>query len=81
MPKWNWHRCGKQQIATWDWEIGKQTKSRGVTSNNFEEPKTLKTFIGNATRIWNKAPRSIKDSKTLVAAIQAIKTQCQILPI
>ena len=30
--------------------------TRGMTNEHLVEPRTLKTFIGDATRIWNKAP-------------------------
>ena len=38
-------------------------ETRGVTDGKLVEPKTLNTFIGNATRLWNKAPVEIKNSK------------------
>ena len=56
-------------------------ESRGVTTGKLMEPKTLNTFIGNATRLWNNAPRSIKDSKSISTAKKAIKSFCLSLPV
>ena len=49
-------------------------ESRGVTVGKLSEPHTLNTFIGNATRLWNKAPYIIKNSKSLSVAKKEIKT-------
>ena len=40
-----------------------------------------KTFIHDATHIWNKAPLSIKQSKTFLSAKKAIKLFVLTLPI
>ena len=39
-------------------ENGRAT--RGVSDGKLQEPATLNTFIGNATRLWNRAPTVIK---------------------
>ena len=53
---------GKFQPASYGREI------RGVTEGKLVEPSTLNTFIGNATRLWNKSPSFIKDSKSISLA-------------
>ena len=55
--------------------------SRGVTTGKLTEPLTLNTFIGNATRLWNKAPLVIKNSKSISVAKKEIKQYCKSLPI
>ena len=55
--------------------------TRGVTDEKLIEPLTLNTFIGNATRIWNKAPCAIKASKSISIAKKEIKKFCVTLPI
>ena len=54
---------------------------RSVTVENFKEPKTLNTFIGDATRLWNKAPNSITNAKSIGIAKKEIKSFCKNLPI
>ena len=54
---------------------------RGVTAGKLIEPTTLNTFVGNATRLWNNAPSSIKESKSISVAEKAIKTFCLSLPV
>ena len=51
--------------------------SRSVTQGNFNEPKTLKTFIGDATRLWNKAPKAIKNLKSIKMAKKEIRVNCE----
>ena len=60
-------------------EDSRQTRS--VTSENLNEPKTLNSFIGYATRLWNKAPQGIKDAKSLLSAKAEIKRYASSLPI
>ena len=45
------------------------------------KPTTLKTFKSDASRLWNSAPREIKESKTLNAAKKAIKIYVKTLPV
>ena len=60
-------------------ENGRST--RGISRGRLAEPATLNTFIGNATRLWNKAPIVIRDSKSISAAKAAIKLFCKTLPV
>ena len=39
------------------------------------------TFMNDAARLWNKAPESIRNAKTMLAAKKAIKTFCKTLPV
>jgi 3-oxoacyl-ACP reductase-like protein len=39
------------------------------------------SFRGDAPKLWNKAPRSIKTAKTLYKAKREIKRYCKTLPI
>ena len=52
-----------------------------MAKENLMEPHTLKTFIGDATRIWNKAPTSIRHAKTIISAKREIKNYRISLPI
>ena len=54
---------------------------RSVTVEKFEEPKTLNTFIGDPTRLWNKAPNIIRNAKSIGIAKKEIKLFCKNLPI
>ena len=47
-------------------------ETRGVTEGKLVEPKTLNTFIGNATRLWSKAPYVIEDSESISTAKKEI---------
>ena len=57
------------------------SQSSGVSDEKLIEPLTLNTFIGNASRIWNKAPSSIKPSNSISIAEKEIKKFCETLPI
>ena len=57
------------------------SQSRGVSDEKLIEPLTLNTFIGNASRIWNKAPSALKASKSISIAKKEIKKFCETLPI
>jgi hypothetical protein len=49
-----------------------------------EKGKTQKlrtTFMGDATRLWNKAPKSITKADTLMKAKREIKIYCKTLPV
>ena len=48
------------------------TQTKGVTKENLIEPMTKATFVGDATRIWNKAPDKIRQAKTLQSAKKEI---------
>ena len=56
-------------------------ETRGVNTGKLIEPKILNTCIGNATRLWNKAPNAIKNSKSISVAKKEIKAFCQTLPV
>ena len=51
--------------------------TRGVSDGKLLEPSSLNTFIGNATRLWNKAPIVIKNSKSISVAKKEIKAFCK----
>ena len=53
--------------------------TRGMSDEKLVEPSTLNTFIGNASRLWNKAPNAIKASISI--AKNEIKKYCETLPI
>ena len=55
--------------------------TRCVANGNLNEPKTLNTFIGDATQLWNKAPAAIRNAKSIGVAKTEIKTYCKNLPI
>ena len=38
-------------------------------------------FIGNAARLWNKAPSNIINAKTISVAKKEIKAYCKTIPI
>ena len=42
--------------------------TRGASHEKLVEPPTLNTFIGNATRLWNKVPESIRNAKSISTA-------------
>ena len=48
---------------------------------NLVEPSTLNNFIGNAARLWNKAPSNIINAKTISVAKKEIKAYCKTIPI
>ena len=55
--------------------------TRSVTSENFIEPKSKLTFIGDATRLWNKAPMTIRQAKSIGIVKKEIKKFVKNLPI
>ena len=55
--------------------------TRGISEGKLSEPATLNTFIGNATRLWNKAPNVIKTAKSISIVKKEIKQYCKTLPI
>ena len=42
---------------------------------------TTQSFVGDASRVWNKAPSKIKEAKTIGSAQNAIKAYCKTIPI
>ena len=55
--------------------------TRGVLHEKLVEPPTLNTFIGNATRLWDKVPNTIRNAKSISAAKKEMKLYCKSLPI
>ena len=59
--------------------------TRAVTSGTLVEQGisnlATSTYINDSARIWNKAPLSIKECKTLMSAKKAIKTFVKTLPV
>ena len=43
--------------------------------------KTMQSFVGDASRVWNKAPTTIMEAKSIRCAKKAIKTFCKSIPI
>ena len=55
--------------------------SRGMTKGLLQENITPKTCIGDAVRLWNKAPETIRSAKSLAIAKKVTKNYCKTLPI
>ena len=59
--------------------------TRGTTSGRAVETgksyKAKSTFVGDATRLWNKAPPRVRNAGTLRIAKREIKLFCKQLPI
>ena len=59
--------------------------SRSITNGKIIEEgtseKSTSTFINDATRAWNNAPRNIKDCKSIHSAKKAIKQFVKTLPV
>ena len=59
--------------------------TRGVTAGKLIEigssSQSLNSFIGDATRLWNKAPDTIKESTSLYSAKVEIKKFVSTIPI
>ena len=66
-------------------EISSTREVRGGTRRQFEETARLKvskmSFVYDAARLWNNAPQTIKECKTLASAKREIKKYCRTLPI
>ena len=64
-------------------ENGRET--RGCSSGKWIEfgvsCKAKASFLGDAIRLWNKAPAELKMAKTLISAKKDIKKFCMTLPI
>ena len=57
------------------------TFTTSATAEKFKINGTPNTFIGDATRLWNRAPEELKSSKTLYSAKTEIKKFVATLPI
>lgn len=66
-------------------EISSMREVRGGTRRQFEETARLKvskmSFVYDAAKLWNNAPQTIKECKTLLSAKREIKNYCRTLPI
>ncbi len=64
-------------------EKGMSTRSctRGEVVEVGSSTKTIKSFIGSATRLWNLAPEAIKNAATIWRAKAEIKKFCLSLPV
>ena len=51
------------------------------TNDEVIEPATMKTFVGDATRLWNKTGSKIRQAKSNGIAQKEIKNFCLSLPI
>ena len=55
--------------------------TRGMTSGLLQENNTPNTCLGDATRLWNKAPDTVRTPQTLNGAKIASKIYCKTLPV
>ena len=55
------------------------TTTRSVTSEKFKINNTPKSFIGDATRLWNVAPNDITSAMSLKVAKKCVKNFCKTL--
>ena len=60
---------------------GNGISTRNATSEKFQINSTPCTFIGDATRIWNQASKSITTAKNIMAVKKSVKSFCSTLPI
>ena len=71
---------GKRQATTME---GRET--RGNAKGKWIEPGKSEivqsSFMGDAIRLWNRAPRNIENAKTMCGAKKEIKKYCLTLPI
>ena len=54
-------------------DIDNGKTSRGKAKGNLKENNTPKTCIGDASRLWNKAPDTIRSAMTLWSAKKRCK--------
>ena len=64
-------------------EKGMATRSctRGEVVEVGSSTKTIKSFIGSASRLWNLAPEKIRNASTIWKAKAEIKKFCFSLPV
>ena len=64
-------------------EGGRETRGdrSGKAVETGRTSKAKATFMSDAARVWNTAPESIRNAKTMMAAKKAIKTFCKTLPV
>ena len=58
-----------------------RSSTRGEVVEFGSSSKTIKSFYGSATRLWNQGPVSIRQAQTLNQAKEEIKKFCRTLPI
>ena len=58
-----------------------RTGTRGEVVEVGSSTKTIKSFIGSASRLWNMAPEKIRDASTIWKAKAEIKKFCLSLPV
>ena len=57
------------------------TMTRSAASEKFSINCTPNTFIGDATRLWKQAPKSVTEATNLKSAKSNVKSYCRSLPI
>ena len=57
------------------------TFTRSATAEKFKINGTPNTFIGDATRLWNIAPDSVTNAKSIQTAKKSVKMYCRTFPI
>ena len=64
-------------------EVGMATRAdhQGRLIEPGHSKKTMQSFVGDASRVWNKAPARIKEANTIGMAKKAIKEFCKNIPI
>ena len=64
-------------------EVGMATRAdhQGRLIETGHCKKTMQSFVGDASRVWNKAPPTIKEAKSIGCAKKAIKTFCKTIQI
>jgi hypothetical protein len=64
-------------------EGGRETRGdrSGKAVETGRTSKAKATFMNDTVRVWNTAPESIQNAKTMMAAKKAIKTFCKTLPV
>ena len=64
-------------------EVGMATRAdhQGRLLEPGHSKKTMQSFVGDASRVWNKAPSKIKEANSIGMAKKAIKDFCKTIPI
>ena len=61
--------------------IANGTTTRSATTDKFKLNHTPNTFIGDATRLWNLAPISVKNAINITTAKKCVRAFCTSIPI
>ena len=67
--------------VVWCSVLGQVVLSQCQITSAFEDAKINDSFIYDATKLWNIAPESIKNTNTLMSAKAEIKNFCTSLPL